>query len=104
MTSWLTSGLPRQFIVIVAEEPVLDLVPLAGAGRQVADRDGQAGLGGQGGEFGLPQAQPGAVRPATVGGDQQFAAGVGALARMVTTTSGGSSPRRTPPCRGRCPR
>ena len=39
------------------EQPVFDLVPLAGAGRQVADGDRQAGLGGELGEFGLPQSE-----------------------------------------------
>ena len=34
------------------EQPVFDLVPLAGAGREVADGDRQAGLGGELGEFG----------------------------------------------------
>jgi hypothetical protein len=32
------------------EQPVLDLVPLAGARREVADGDRQPGLGGQRGE------------------------------------------------------
>ena len=38
---------------------MLDLVPLAGARRQVAHGDGQAGGGGEFGQFGLPL--PGAV-------------------------------------------
>ena len=45
-TSWLISGRPRQFNRDVAEQAVLNLVPFAGAGWQVADRDGQAGLAG----------------------------------------------------------
>src|SRR5512132_3056500 len=53
------------------EQPVLDLVPLAGARGQVADGDGQAGAGGQGGQFGLPLPGAVAVGPAAVGGDQQ---------------------------------
>ena len=44
--SWLVSGRPRQFNRDVAEQAVLNLVPFAGAGWQVADRDGQAGLAG----------------------------------------------------------
>jgi hypothetical protein len=39
----------------VAQESVFDLVPFAGAGREVADRDLKAGLGGEGGELDLPQ-------------------------------------------------
>jgi hypothetical protein len=37
----------------VAEQPVLDGVPLGGAGREVADGDGQADRCGQGREFGF---------------------------------------------------
>jgi len=43
----------------VREEPVLDLVPLRCTGRQMADCDGQARLGGEPGELELPG--PGAV-------------------------------------------
>ena len=43
----------------VGEQSMLDLVPLAGARRQVAHGDGQAGGGGELGQFGLPL--PGAV-------------------------------------------
>src|SRR6266704_6846025 len=39
----------------VGEQPVLDLVPLGGAGREVADGDLQPGLGGQRRKLGLPQ-------------------------------------------------
>jgi hypothetical protein len=42
---WLTRGRPRQ-LRDLREQPVLDLVPLGGAERLVADGDGQAGLGG----------------------------------------------------------
>ena len=38
----------------LGEQPVLDLVPFAGARRQVADGDRQAGLGGELGELDLP--------------------------------------------------
>src|SRR5215472_2919915 len=56
----------------VREEPVLDLVPLAGAGRQGADRDGQAGLPGEAPELVLPSPDPVAIAPATVGADQEL--------------------------------
>ena len=55
----------------VAEQPVLDFVPFAGAGRQVADVDGEAGLGGESGQFGLPLSGAVAVGAAAVGADQQ---------------------------------
>ena len=50
---------------------MFDLVPFAGSGWEVADGDLQSGLGGQGGEFGLPQAGAVSVGAAAVGGDQQ---------------------------------
>ena len=53
------------------EKPVLDFVPLAGAGGQVADRDLDAELVGQLLQFAFPQPDPRAVAAATVGGDQQ---------------------------------
>src|SRR3712207_4037316 len=53
------------------EQPVLDLVPFAGAGREVADAERQARLVGQPLQLPLPQPQPRAVAPPAVGGDQQ---------------------------------
>src|SRR5215211_2330900 len=52
-----------------AEQPVLDPVPLRGAGRVVAHGDGQPGVGGQSREVPLPGSDPIAVGPAGVGGD-----------------------------------
>ena len=57
----------------VGEQPVLDLVPLAGARREVADGDGKSRGVGQALEFPLPQADLGPVAAAAVGGDQQRA-------------------------------
>src|SRR5712691_6349328 len=42
----------------VGKEAVLDLVPLAGARRQVGDGDGQAGLVGEALKLTFPQAYP----------------------------------------------
>src|SRR5437588_42954 len=53
------------------EEAVLDFVPLAGAGRQVADHDVDAELVGQLLQFAFPQPHPRAVAAAAIGGDQQ---------------------------------
>ena len=58
------------------EEAMLDLVPLAGAGREVADGDRQPALVGEPLQLGLPQTGAVAVRAAAVGGDRQ-AVGVG---------------------------
>ena len=49
---------------------MLDFVPLAGAGRQVADHDVEAELVGQLLQFAFPQPHPRAVAAASVGGDQ----------------------------------
>ena len=54
-----------------AEQAVLDLVPLARAGREVADLDLKAGLVGQALQLGLPQPGAVAVGAAAVGGDRQ---------------------------------
>ena len=47
MTWWLTSGLPRQFMVMKANSRCYDLVPFAGAGWQVGERDPQPCLVGK---------------------------------------------------------
>src|SRR6266480_8079816 len=54
----------------LGEQPVLDLVPLGGAGREMAAGDLQPGLLRQGGDTGLPGPVPPAVGPAGVAGDQ----------------------------------
>ena len=88
----------------VGEQPVLDLVPLAGAGREVADGDRQPGLGGERGQLDLPQPGAVAVGAAAVGGDQQPSRRAGSGRRRSPATSGGWWPRRTRRCRGRCRR
>ena len=50
---------------------MLDLVPLAGARRQVAHGDREPTLVGEAGELDLPQPGAVAVGSAAVGGDQQ---------------------------------
>src|SRR6516164_6427057 len=64
-------GLGAPILADEGEQPVLDFVPLAGAGRQVADRDVETELVGQLLQFVFPQANPRAVAAAAVGGDQQ---------------------------------
>ena len=56
------------------EKPVLDFVPLAGAGRQTADRDVKAEFVSQFLQFAFPQPHPPAVAAAAVRGDQQAVA------------------------------
>jgi hypothetical protein len=51
---------------------VLDFVPLAGAGRQVADHNVEAEFVGQLLKFAFPQPHPRAVAAAAVGGDQLY--------------------------------
>src|SRR6516162_3830840 len=69
-------GLGTPVLADEGEQPVLDFVPLAGAGRQVADRDVETELVCQLLQFAFPQADPRAVAAAAVGGDQQ-SSGVG---------------------------
>ena len=54
-----------------AEHAVLDPVPLRRAGRIVAHRDAQTGLGRQAGQFYLPGPDPISVGASGIGGDQQ---------------------------------
>jgi len=75
ITRQLIRGRARQFWLMKGEEPVLDFVPLAGAGGQVADHDVEAEFVGQFLKFAFPQADPRAVAAAPIRGDQQ-AAGV----------------------------
>src|SRR5258708_38687395 len=56
----------------VAEQPVLDLVPLRCSRRIVVDADHEAGLVGQLLQFELPEAHPRAIRAAAVRSDRQF--------------------------------
>ena len=68
----------------VGEQPVLDLVPFGGAGREVARGDLQAGLQGQRRELMFPGPGAAAVGAAGVGGDQQPpGTRIGDLARVV---------------------
>src|SRR5512135_1121861 len=55
----------------VREQAVLDLVPLAGARREVADRDLKPGPIGERLKLHLPEPDPIPVTPAAVGADQQ---------------------------------
>ena len=58
----------------VTEEPMLDLVPLARARREVTHRDAQLEVVGQPLQFGFPGARAIAVAAASIGGDQQVVA------------------------------
>jgi hypothetical protein len=53
------------------EQAVLDLVPVAGARREVTDLDREPGVVGKALQLGLPQAKAVSVRAAAVGGDRQ---------------------------------
>ena len=63
--------LPAPVVADAGKQAVLDLVPLAGARRQVADLHTQAGFVGQALQLPLPRAQAVAVAAAGVGADQQ---------------------------------
>ncbi len=51
---------------------MLDLVPFAGAGRQVGHGDGEAGLVGEALDLALPQADPNAIAAAAIFGGSIF--------------------------------
>src|SRR4249919_3734534 len=55
----------------VGEQSVLDAVPLAGAGRQMDDRHGEARLVGEALQLAFPQMNAGAVTAAAIGRDQE---------------------------------
>ena len=54
------------------EQAMLDPVPLAGSGRQVTDRDGDAELVSESLQLALPQTDTHPVAAAAIGGDQQL--------------------------------
>src|SRR6266851_4751338 len=57
VTQWLSPPIRRD----EGKEAVLDLVPLAGSGRKMTDRNGQAGVIREGLQLQFPQAQPPAI-------------------------------------------
>ena len=63
--------LPAPVVADAGKQAVLDLVPLAGTRRQVADLHAQADFVGQALQLPLPRAQAVAVAAAGVGADQQ---------------------------------
>ena len=65
------SGAGRASSSRCARRAGVDFVPLAGPRGEVAHGDGQPGLGGQVGQFGLPGARSVTVGAAAVGADQQ---------------------------------
>jgi len=78
MTWWLSSDLPRQFWVMKANSrcsiPAFagtSLVPLAGAGWEMANGDRDPELVGEDLQFTLPQTQTCAVAATAIGVDQQ---------------------------------
>lgn len=82
------------------EESVLDFVPFAGARREVADRQGEAGGVGQCLEFDLSQPETGPVAAPGVGGDRERCrVGIQMVPPRRATTLGRRR-RQTRPCRG----
>jgi hypothetical protein len=77
---WLAAPVGRD----EAEQPVLDFVPLRGAGWEMADDDLKSGLVREPLELEFPQTGAGAVGSAAVGGDRQRPRlGVAGLAEML---------------------
>ena len=66
------------------EEAVLDFIPLAGAGWQMSGGDGEAGFVREALQFAFPEADPGAVAAAAVGGDvEAFGRGIADLSQQL---------------------
>ena len=101
-TSWLVERPAPPVHADVGEQAVLDLVPLAGPGRQMTDRDGQSGLGGEACSSVFHSAHAVAVAASARPRRSAGASRPGRPADRSSTT-GGSSPRRTRRCRGPCP-
>ena len=79
-------GLGAPVLAYEGEEPVLDLDPLADAGRQVADPDVEAEFAGQLLQLALPQPDPRAIAASAIGGHQQPGrVGVARLRGCATT-------------------
>ncbi len=70
-TATAPGGPPTAFHLSLVGGRPCRLVPLAGAGREVADRDLKAGVVGQALQLDLPQADATGVRATAVGGDLQ---------------------------------
>src|ERR1700676_3030407 len=66
-------GLATPVLRDVAEHTMLNLVPFAGARREMADMDGQAQLARQVLQRDFPEPAAAAVATAAIGGDQQLA-------------------------------
>jgi hypothetical protein len=71
ITSWDTSGRPRQFMEMWLNSRCSILFHLEVPGGEVAHGHCKASLGGEAGQLGLPGADPIAVGPARIGTDQQ---------------------------------
>src|SRR4051794_918027 len=66
------------------EQAMLDAVPFAGSGRQVANRNGDPEFVGQDLQLALPQSHAHAIAAAAIGGDQQpSGAGITRAAAVV---------------------
>ena len=84
MVSVIDQGSSSPVLGDVAEESMLDLVPLGRAGRKVRDADREARAVGESLEFQLPESSSIAIASATVSGDEQFRGiGVGLLAHVA---------------------
>ena len=81
---WLAAPVLRD----VGKETVLDPIPLAGAGRQMSDRDGKTALIGEPLQLELPQSDAGSIAASTVGGDgEACGVGVACLAEPLPPTA-----------------
>src|SRR3982751_921298 len=81
----------------VGEQSVLDAVPFAGAGRQMDDRHGEAGLVGEALQLAFPQMNARAVTTAAIGRDQKTSrTGIASLAEPLPPAPFSSCRPRSP--------
>jgi hypothetical protein len=95
----IDDGAPAPDLRDVAEQAMLDLIPLRGARRIMMDMEPEAGLVGELLQLDLPQPDTRSIRAAAIGRDRQFAWLSGSARAPSRRASGGWRRRRTEPCR-----
>ena len=100
IVSKVRSGLPRSVLRDVTEQAMLNLVPLAGARREVAHVDAQTRFVSELLQSVLPGTRAIPVAPARIGGDETTPEPRGSDTCPSSSTTGVARPQQTPACRG----
>jgi hypothetical protein len=72
IVSQQVNGFPRQLVVMMTEETMLNLIPFAGARWKMTEMEGQSGLIGKFLQFELPESVAVAIAAPTVSGNHQM--------------------------------